>query len=91
MTTEQRGPSIKEVQQWPIPGHPGWFLQGHEMVYAEVFVPTANLVLVSERRIQDLEACLAHAAAHLDLGHHMRGTISDEDEAWARQLAELRC
>lgn len=59
------------------------------MEWGEIFVPTARLVLVSERRARDMRAAQWHAAAHIALGHHEQRGISDDDEQWANQLAAL--
>lgn len=75
------------MHSFPLgPDWPGWYVAVKAMAPSEAIFARAQLIVIREPCTP--EWAVAHARAHLELGHHLQsGGISDEDEDWARMLA----
>lgn len=79
-------PKNDAAQRWPE-----WTIETSAIVgYEKVIYPDEKTILINEEC--DSDVMVAEAVAHLDLAHHEAedGLLSDEQQAHARWIAEVR-
>ncbi|MEL4357088.1 MULTISPECIES: hypothetical protein [unclassified Luteococcus] len=68
------------------PDWPDWAVVIKDTTPAEAILPRVQIVVM--RAPITPQWAVAHARAHLELGHHLQsGPITDDQEQWARMLA----
>lgn len=80
-------PCLELASRWP-----GWQINPRQLDgIPEVWSASRRMVLIDQGWYdRDPALAMAHALAHLDLGHHLRMPLSAQDEADADGLAMVR-